>query len=419
MSEVLSAYFDGEKIFIVRLTQKCALSVMPVDLFAKIHLYERTEFIAAVIRNRSAPNLLAARGCLWNWERDFGEVSFLDVGEILAMVKNFFREDMSEVISAYFDGEKIFIARLTQKIETLEVEADGLEIEHLAEKISLACKQKGWKTSSIGFCLRQEEVVTFQTEISNVPEKEIPELVKSWAVAQAGANAKFSFTRLGEELWMETLPKSKVEEYLSAFKKFDMNLCALSVMPTDLFAKIHPYERTEFIAAVVRNKSAPNLLATRGSLWNWEKISKVAAAIFLIALTASSLKLFLDYKTTSDKLDAAKISVENLSEELALKQNLDEVIAELHKINELSAQVPTNHNFNLLLNLGKIASEDIRLTRIRVEENFMELEGVTEDSEALKNYLGRVKNIVVPSARLESSSGQDDKIYFVIRATLK
>ena len=51
-------------------------------------------------------------------------------------ITNFFREDLSEVIGAYFDGEKVFIARLTEKFETIEFEAYGLEIEQLAEKIS-------------------------------------------------------------------------------------------------------------------------------------------------------------------------------------------------------------------------------------------------------------------------------------------
>ena len=141
---------------------------------------------------------------------------------------------MGEIIGAYFDGEKIFIARLTKKFETVEVEAYGLEIEQLAEKISIVCKEKSWRTSEVGFCLRNEDAVTFQTEISNVPEKEIPALVKSWAVAQAGADAIFSFAKVGEELWMETMPKSKADEIFSAFKKFGINLRGLSVMPADM-----------------------------------------------------------------------------------------------------------------------------------------------------------------------------------------
>lgn len=340
--------------------------------------------------------------------------------EFLRRLKNFFVEDMGETIGAYFDGEKIFIARLTKKFETVEVEAYGLEIDRLAEKISGVCKEKGWRTQAVGFCLRAEDVVTFQTEISNVPEKEIPALVKSWAVAQAGADAIFSFAKVGEELWMETLPKSKAEEFLSAFKKFGLNLRGLSVMPAaDMLTKLHPYDRTEFITEIVRNKSSPNLLTTRGGLWNWLKISQVAAAVFAIVLIIGSAKLFLDYNAAADKLDAAKLSVENLSEELALKKNLDENISALHRINELAAQVDTTENFNHLLNLGRLADKNIRLTKIRVEENFLELEGATDDSAAIKNYLGKVKSNVANSARLESSTERDDEIFFVIRASLK
>ena len=340
-------------------------------------------------------------------------------------VKQFFVEDMGEVIGAYFDGEKIFIARLTKKFETVEVEAYGLEIERLAEKISDVCKEKAWKTSAVGFCLREEDAVTFQTEISNVPEKEIPALVKSWAVAQAGADAIFSFTKIGEELWMETLPKSKADEIFSAFKKFGLTLRGLSIIPADVLTKIHPYERTEFIVEVVRNKSSPNLLtkrgllATRGVSFDWLKISYVAAAIFIIGLIGSSTKLFLDYSEATDNLDAAKVSVESLSEEIALKKNLDENISALHRINELAAQVEPTKNFNRLLNLGRVADKNIRLTKIRVEENSLELEGSADDSAAIKNYLGKVKGSVANTARLESSTERDDEIFFVIRASLK
>ncbi len=343
----------------------------------------------------------------------------MDVGKILEPIKKFFREDAGEIIGAYFDGDKIFISHLTEKFETIEVEADGSEIERLAEKISQICVQKGWKTSSVGFCLRQEEAVTFQTEISNVPEKEIPALVKSWAMAQAGAEAIFSFAKIGEELWMETLPQSTAKEFSDTFKKFGLNLRGLSVMPAEPLTKIHPYERTEFITEIIREKKSPNLLATRGDGFNWQKISQAVAAIFFIALIVGSVKLFLEYREVSDKLDAAKISVENLNEDIALKKILDGNISELHRINKLAAQVAKPENFNRLLNLGKIADKNIRLTKIVAEENFLEIEGATDESETLKNYLGDVKNFVANSARLESSAEHDGEIFFVIRAALK
>lgn len=112
--------------------------------------------------------------------------------------------------------------------------------------------------------------------------------------------------------------------------------------------------------------------------------------------------------------------MENLSEDLALKKSLDENISELHKLNKLAAQVDAPQNFNLLLNLGKISDRTIRLTKIRADENLLELEGVTENSAALKNYLRLVRNSVAQSARLESSTERDDgDIAFVIRAQLK
>ena len=198
-----------------------------------------------------------------------------------------------------------------------------------------------------------------------------------------------------------------------------MNLRGLSVMPADLLTKISPFDRTEFITEVVRQRKTPNLLASRDSLWNWKKISFTAAAIILIVPIIFSLKLFFDYREVANKLDAANKSVEELSAELALKENIDADIAELHKLNEFAAQIESEKIFNLLINVGRISEGDVRLTKIRADKNFLELEGVTDTPAAVRNYLARVKNSVIKSARLESSSERDDgKIAFVIRATL-
>lgn len=338
---------------------------------------------------------------------------------MIEWLKKFFRQNLSEIIGAYFDGEKIFVVRLTKKFETVEIDADGSEPELLAEKISLVCTQKGWKTSSVGFCLQAEDAVTFQTEVGNIPEKEIPALVKSWAVAQAGAEAAFSFTKVGEELWMETLPRAKVEDFRSAFKKFNMNLRGLSVMPVDMLAKVHPYDRTEFITEIIRNKQAPNLLSARGGVWNWQKISLALAAIFFIGLLIGSVKLLLDYHEASDKLDAAKTSIEELHADIILKETIDDDIAELHRLNNLAAQIDIKNHFNLLINIGKISGGDVRLTKISIEENILELESATDNPDAVKNYLSRVKSFVAQSARLESSKENDDgDIIFLIRAAL-
>lgn len=339
---------------------------------------------------------------------------------MIASLKNFFREDLGEIVAAYFDGEKIFIAHLTEKFETTEVDADGSESERIAEKISIVCRQKGWKTFAVGFCLQEGDTVTFQTEVGNVPEKEIPAMVKSWAAAQAGTEAAFSFARVDEELWMETLPRTKVEEFCAAFEKFGMNLRALSVMPADVLKKIHPFERTEFISEVIRDKKAPNFLSARRSLWDWKKFSLTAAAIFIGLMILGSAKLFVDYGAASAQLDAAKISVNEMSAELALKENLDADIAELQRLHKIcAAQNVTQTKFNLLINLGKISGGGIRLTEISIDEKFLELEGKGSAPDVVKSYLSRVKNFVAQSARLESSKENDDgEIVFMIRATL-
>lgn len=337
---------------------------------------------------------------------------------LLAAAKKFFREEAGEVVGAYFDGEKLFVARLTEKFETVEVDAYGAEVEQLAEKISVVCRQKGWRTSAVGFCLQDSDAVTYQTEAANLPDKEIPAMVKTWAQVQAGADAAFSFVKVGEQLWMETMPQARLEEICAALKKFGLNLRGLSVMPADSLTKVVPFNRTEFITEVVRNNTAPNFLTT-GSGWRWQKISLAAAAIFLIALTVATLKIFLDCGAASDALDAAKLAVNELHEDVALKKALDDDLAELHRLNKIAAQVDSPSTFNLLVNLGKIADKSIRLTKIRTDQNSLELEGLAKSPDAVKNYLARMKSSVAQGARLDSSSEHDDgDIAFVIRAAL-
>ena len=339
---------------------------------------------------------------------------------LTARSKNFLREELSEVVGAYFDGEKIFLARLTKKFETIEVDADGAEPAQLAKKISLACTQKGWKTSAVGFCLQESDAITYQLDVSNLPEKDFPKAVATWAVANADKDAVYSFAKVGAELWMETLPRARVKEFVAAFKKFNLILRGLSVMPVDMMTKASPFDKTEFISEVVRDKKTPNLLAARSSVWNWKKISVAAAAIFFMAMFLGSAKLLIDYRAASDKLNAAKISLDEIHGDLVLKENLDATIAELHKINLLAVQIEPEKKFNLLVKLGKIAEGDVRLTKIRVDKNSLELEGLTDKPAAVRNYLARVRNSVEKSARLENSSERDDgEISFVIRADLR
>ena len=344
----------------------------------------------------------------------------MDGGKLFDRAKNFFREDLSEVIGAYFDGMKIFVVRLTDTLETAEVDATGSDIERLAEKISLICRQRGWQTQAVGFCLQEGDAVTYQTDAAAVPEKEIPALVKSWATAQTGVDAVFAFTRQEGDVWMETLPRTTVDEFCAAYKKFGMNLRGLSVMPVDLLTKIEPLDCAEFIAAIVRGGKAPNLLSAGGSVWNLQKISLAVAVTVLTALIIGSAQLLIDYRTAANDLDAAKQSVNTLQSDLAVKEAIDADIAELHRLNNLSAdQNVTPKKFNLLVNLGKAAGGGVRLTKIRAEENFLELEGVSVTPDAVKSFLSRVKSSVAQSARLERSAEQDDGDFaFVIRATI-
>ena len=341
----------------------------------------------------------------------------MDVARFFSSTTNFFREDTGEVVGAYFDGEKIFLSR---SAETLEIAAGGNGFERIAEKISSTCRQRDWNTQAVGFCLREVDAVTFQTDVANVPEKDFPKLVETWSQAQAGDGSLSSFAIIGGELWMETLPKATADEISTAFRKCGLNLLALSVMPPDLLTKKNPFDKARFIAEVATKKISPNLLRTRASSWNVRKLSATLAAIFLIAVLVHSAETFSDWRAASNELDVAKLSVENLRDDLSLKSLIDDDIAELRRLNNLTANVNTAKTFNLLINLGKSFGGDVHLTKIHIDENSAQLDGLSTSAEAVKSCLARVKSSVVQSARLENSSARDDgEITFAIRADLK
>lgn len=336
--------------------------------------------------------------------------------------KNFFREDFSEVLGIYYDDEKIFLARRTKKFETAEVNFeinlnDKISpIEQLAEKVAVICAQRGWKTSKVGLCLREGDAITLRTNFENVPQNEIDSAVKTWATSQAGKNALYTFTEIDGEIWAETLTKIVVEEYISAWKKNSINLCALTVMP-DFSEEDDNLDRAVFVAKIVAEKKSPNLLAEKIADWNVKKISLTAAAIFILILGGICGKIFYDYRTAENELDAAKKILAEESETLVLKKSLDADVVEMKKINSLLFGQQENFSkLNVLIKLGKISGGAIRLKKINATENFVQLEGVAENSGAIEKYLSRLKNSVAANVKLENTSAADGgEINFTVR----
>ena len=344
----------------------------------------------------------------------------MDGVNFLAAAKDFFREDTGDVVGAYFDGETIFLARLTDIFDTTEIAADGEAFAHIAEKISVVCRERGWKTSTVGFCLRERDAVTLQTDVTNVPEKDFPALVESWSRAQTGIDAASSFTKTDGGLWMETLPRSRVDEICAAFQKFGLNLTALSVMPTNLLTKKNPLDRARFIASVAANKTSPNFLRRRGTSFNAKKISAALAIIFMVWTFVRAAGIFADWYAAANELDAANLALNELRDDINLKKFFDEDIDALRRLNNLTVAVAATKTFGLLINFGKVASGDVHLTALRVGENSAEVNGLATNADAVKICLARVKSSVTQRARLENSSaGDDGEITFAIRADLK
>ena len=345
------------------------------------------------------------------------------------MIFDFFKEDYSEVIGAYYDGEKITLSRhFNDTVEFAEINFvaaidEVTEIEQIAEKISVLCSQRGWKTSQMGFCLREGSAVTLQTPNINVPPNEIDDAVKSWAIAQIGKNALYTSVNKDNEIWLEAISKSTAEEYITAWKNNSMTLRALTVMPEEFGTQINlakSIEYANFVAEVIKAKKVPNLISKYLSAWNYKKISVAIVAIFFCALLGIFVKTSCEYYTTAAQVEEISAVIAEHEDELILKNSIDENISEMKRINELcSAQFNSIPIFNALVNLGKIADGKTYLTKIKIYANFIELEGIANDTDEIKNYVSRLKSNITPNVKLGNFHSNEGDTTFTIHLTLK
>ena len=343
------------------------------------------------------------------------------------MIADFFKEDFSEVVGAYFDGEKIYLTRrINDTVENIDanfsIEEGVSEIEQIAEKISMLCSQRGWKTSKTGFCLREGAVTTFQTQFSAIPSNEIEGAVKTWAEAQIGKNSLFASIQRDEEIWMEAILKSTAEEYVKAWRKNSMTLCALTVMPLEIdkpISLINPSHFAEFVAEVLATKKAPNLLKNQLSAWSYKKISATIAALFFCAFLFMFLKISYEYHNASAQFEEVQAALNRHTDELELKKVADENIVEMKRINALcAAQTNSIPQFNALVKLGMIADGKTHLTKLKTADGDIELEGVAENPEDIKNYIDRLKTIT-PHVKQGHFSSEDGVTNFMVYLTLK
>ena len=74
--------------------------------------------------------------------------------------------------------------------------------------------------------------------------------------------------------------------------------------------------------------------------------------------------------------------------------------------------------FNALVKIGKIADGKTYLTKIKISDNNIELEGIADNPEEIKNYVSRLK-IITPNIKPGNFSSSDGKVKFTINLTLK
>ena len=336
--------------------------------------------------------------------------------EIFEQAKNFFLADFGEVVGIYHDGEKIFLARLTDKLETLEqnFEIDSAEnisaIEQLAEKISVLCSQRGWKTSKTALCLQEGDTIIFQPDFNNIPAEKIDSAVKIWATAQVGENALYTSATIDGEFFTEAIAEKVAAEYISAWEKNSMTLCAMSSLAGNV------EDKASFIAKIAAEKKSPNLLKYQDSKWDWKKIFAAVFGIFFL-LTAPILgKTYYELQSLQKNFEVLQEKLSDKAEFIDQEKNIDADIEQLQIVNEfLASQLETFPKLNTLIKIGKLSDGKISLKRIIISGNTAELEGTTTKAEEIKNYLNRLKNSITKNANLENISSEDGQVNFTIR----
>ena len=331
---------------------------------------------------------------------------------IFDKIKNFFKEDFSEVVGVYYNGEKIFLAHITHKIELEEInfEIDFTEnispTEQLAEKIFMILNQRGWQNSKIGLCLNDDDAIILKTSFDNVPENEIDSAVKTWAITKSDKNAAYAFIKIDENIWAETLSETLLNDYISAYQKNSLNLCALSVMPTPE----DDNDKAIFIAEVLNEKKPPNLIKNNPDVYNHKKIFLAVAGIFLFVHILFSIKLFYDYKIAENNLRAINKILSADSQSLVIKKNFDKIISDLKILNAMMySQADKFAKLNAMIRLGEIY-DSASIKKISANKNFMQVDGVADKIENVEKIQRIFDNSVV-----ENSANVDGEIIFTIK----
>ena len=336
--------------------------------------------------------------------------------KIFEQAKNFFLADSEEVVGIYYDGEKIFLARLTDKLETLEqnFEIDSAEnisaIEQLAEKISVLCSQRGWKTSKTALCLQEGDTIIFQPDFNNIPAEKIDSAVKIWATAQVGENALYTSATIDGEFFTEAMAQKVAAEYFSAWEKNSMTLYAMTALAGNAD------DKATFIAKIAAEKKYPNLLKYQSDKWNWKKILAAVVVIFLLPVMIIFGKSYYELYGLQKNLETLQEKLSAQNEFIDAEKNFTTGIEKLRTTNELLASQSENFSkLNFLIRLGKISDGKISLRRVIMSGNVAELEGVTNEAEEIKNYLRRLKSSVTKNVNLENISSEGEQVIFTVR----
>ncbi len=281
-----------------------------------------------------------------------------------------------------------------------------LRAEAIAEKISVVCSTHGWSTAVTTFCLNGSDAVIELDDLSNVPPTEIDGAVR-YRVAAAGNfdidNFLAAYVALDGRTWMEGIEKKSAQIWIDAFRKNDLGLTVLTAQPDgfDVVDEINlngielseGLSKALFAARVAALQTAPNFLADdlkRINGWDFRKFAAAVAAITLIGLSTMFGLDRWQYTRASEALTVEKNALDGLERDRRMMMFIEREREELDGRRRLLAAL-SKETFpwrSVLIHFGAFHVKGVWLNEIgSAEDQAVELQCEAVSYEAMSEFI--------------------------------
>ena len=387
------------------------------------------------------------------------------------------KKTFDKAAGVYFDGEKIFCAKLTlqdddaekwqvndtaesklftngqlseRSIEILKefdaIDEDIIDSpsdeqmqEAFVKKAASICKDN-WQIDSVALCVDSDGIITEIGNLSNIPKNRVANTVQ-YQIAAAGnfeiGTYLYSFMETDSGTWMEGIARANSSRWIKLFQDNGLQLLALTTIPASL-AAVEDIDlsavdsdfltrggmKAVFAARSLALQTNPNFLLEQTvdlQGWNYERIAKAIVMIAFLIIARIAIFDFWDYRQAQSALEYERSRVKHLEPERRKEEFIEESLAELRGRNQIISTL-SEDKFSwrsLLVHFGAIKISDVWLKEVHSSENkTVEIKGETSNYEAVAEYVKALENDsdVFKKVHLKSTEAKSDGqlVQFVI-----